>query len=227
MPSVAPSYLIEISTSASTVPEYVWDAWRAHARDSNVMLPHAENARHQESTGHKSNGLWISCAPSTAYRAPAVDFVLSCTAGSLGSYPLFIFTPLPLDELDNDYVYPRLLALADALRTAVPVERVFSVFAPETITRLFVSIWTEITGVPLAPSAEYYAAKISYCTKQSLRPRSISLLPGVEYDLRLAMEEDTLQVAELCYGFAVESVSTGLLFNCCLAFSLCHRNPSY
>lgn len=63
-----------------------------------------------------------------------------------------------------------------------------------------------MTGIALDNEAEYYAAKISFCTKRTFRPRQSSLFPDIEYDLRPAREEDTIQAAELCHGFASESV---------------------
>jgi len=187
------------------IPTIVWDAFRANPTNSNIMLPHAERAKVQEFNGGPSEGVWISCVTFSPSSAPAVDFVLSCTANHLGAYPIFIFTTLSPAEQESDDITPRLTSLAHALLRAVPVNRVFSVFAPDSITQAFTSIWTDMTGVGLDRHPEYYAAKFSYCTKSSFRPRSNSLLPDVQYELRLAREEDSLAAAQLCYGFAVES----------------------
>ncbi|KAJ3521366.1 hypothetical protein NM688_g9025 [Phlebia brevispora] len=205
MPSVSTNYAIDTYTSALDLPDTVWESFAAFPRDSNVMYPHALKARRDEQEGRLTKGLWIVCTSTNLLSSPSVDFVLSCTDGPLGSYPVFIFTPIPPSCLDSEYVHPRLEALARALLAAIPSHRVFSVFAPDAITLMFTSLWTDLTGVLLDPEPRYYAAKITYCTKRSFRPRQTSIFPDVEYTLRLAREDDISGVAELCLGFARES----------------------
>lgn len=96
--------------------------------------------------------------------------------------------------------------LVRALQQAVPPERVFSVFAVETITHAFAAIWTQETGIPLDSEPEYYAAKFPHCTKETIRFRQTTI-SDVTYALRLATEEDIQDAAKLCFGFAAASVS--------------------
>ncbi|KAI0095041.1 hypothetical protein BDY19DRAFT_880874 [Irpex rosettiformis] len=205
MPSLLPTYTIETYTSPNSIPDSIWSAWRVNASNANVMLPHAEQYKSRTCVELPSSGLWISCT--STFPTPSVDFVLSCTSNHLGHYPIFIFTTLPPHEHTSEDVIDRLTSLATALLRSVPEKRVFSVFAPESIARIFASIWTDITGIGLdvSENPEYYSAKISYCTKLSFRPRSKSFLAGMQYELRQAREEDTLATAQLCYDFAVES----------------------
>lgn len=205
MPSVGPSFAIEVFHSATELPILVWDAFRAHPCDSNVMYPHAEKSREQERQGGSSLGLWITCTTSSTRGTPVVDFVLSCTEGPLGSYPIFLFTTISKTVQHSDYCSRRVNHITRRLVREVAPERVFSVFAPDQVTRTFASAWSAETGIRLDSNAVYYAAKSTYCTKRSLRHKADTLLPGVEYDTRPAQDRDLAACAELCYGFAKES----------------------
>jgi hypothetical protein len=208
MPSILTTYVVETHHTPNAIPEHVWASLRANPCNSNIMLPHAEAAKsHAGTENAPTSDIWISC--STASLPPAVEFVLSCTSNHLGQYPIFIFTTLSPSEQTSADVIPRLTSLANALLRSVPAQRVFSVFAPEAIASIFASIWTDITGVGLEThdNAEYYSAKLSYCTLKSFRPRRHTILPDIQYELRLANEKDLLPAANLCYGFALESVS--------------------
>lgn len=207
MPSVGPNFSIDEYRSATHLPDLVWDTFRAHPCDANIMYPHAEKSKERERMGESTTGLWITCTTSQTFATPILDFVLSCTEGPLGSYPIFLFTTIPKSEQNSDYSFRRIRCLAQRLARIVPPERVFSVFAPDQVTRTFASAWTEETGVRIDSDPIYYAAKISYCTRRSLRHKGYTLLSGVDYDLRLARDEDLAACAELCRGFAEESVS--------------------
>ncbi|KAI0348354.1 hypothetical protein BDW22DRAFT_79618 [Trametopsis cervina] len=205
MPSVLSSYAVETYNSATRIPDYIWQAMIDSPCNSNIMLPHAESAKAHAYAGQPTEGIWIACITSSPSSPRRVDFILSCTSNHLGANPIFIFTTIPPAGHASEDVTSRLTSMAHALLRSVPVERVFSVFAPDHITRTFTSVWTDITGISLAEDPEYYAAKISYCTRSSFRPRSNSSLPDVQYELRLAREDDASAVAQLCYGFAIES----------------------
>ncbi|KAF9012667.1 hypothetical protein BDQ17DRAFT_1191433, partial [Cyathus striatus] len=137
-----------------------------------------------------------------------VELVLSCT----GRYPVFIFTTLPVASLTEDFLYPRLQALAQELRAIVPIERVFSVFSLDQITVLFAEIWTSLTDVQSYANEPYYAARISFCTRRTLSKRQMTVSPGLDFDLRSAGEDDVEDIADLCYSFAAESEPFVLTF---------------
>ena len=207
MPSVAPRYFVQVYNSASSLPQGVWAIWDALPRDSNIMYPHALRMKAREAAGKQSHGVWIVCTTPSLTTSASIDFVLACTEGPLGNYPIFIFTPIAPTSLHYDHLYPRLEAIADALYTAVRVERVFSVFALEAVTTAFASIWTTKTGISLDKEPAYYAAKGTYCTRETFIPaRRQTLLPGISYDMRPARRDDAKNVADLCYGFALKSV---------------------
>ena len=202
----ASGQFVETFTSASAISDNVWEALKAKPRDSNIILPHALKSLAEEKSGELpvSNQVWIACS---SYNPRTVDLVLSCTEGPMGSYPIFIFSTRPFASLTHEYLLPRLVALARKLREAVPIKRVYSVFAPEPITQLFASLWTEATGVEGYTDEPYYAAKLSYCTKRSIVNRQTIVHADLVYDLRPAINDDILDVAELCYDFAAASVS--------------------
>jgi hypothetical protein len=197
---------VETFTSASAISDNVWEALKAKPRDSNIILPHALKSLAEEKSGElpASNQVWIACS---SHNPRTVDLVLSCTEGPMGSYPIFIFSTRPFANLTKEYLLPRVAALVSAVHNAIPVNRVFSVFAPEPITQLFVSLWTEVTGIRSYANEPYYAAKLSYCTKRSIVNRQTTIHPDLVYDLRPADDDDIMDVAELCHDFAANSVS--------------------
>ncbi|KAJ7125302.1 hypothetical protein C8R44DRAFT_782835 [Mycena epipterygia] len=187
--------------SAGALPADVWDALRSNAQNSNVILPIALKtlAREQNHEAAGRDQCWIVLRSSGA-----VDFVLSVTNGDIGTYPVFIFTTHPLRHLTSDFLFPRLIRLAEALRAAVPVPRVYSFFAPDVITKQFVEIWCSLTGVQ-GYHEPYYHAKLTYCTKRSFVNREMTTFPGLIYELRPAVEHDLQAVASLCFQFAADS----------------------
>jgi hypothetical protein len=105
--------------------------------------------------------------------------------------------------------------VARELSSHVSPQRVFSVFAAEPVTRAFANAWRDITGVGIArgrdeseTAAEYYAALLTYCDKESFKDRRLTINPNLQYDIRPACMADLPVVADLCYGFAALSVST-------------------
>ena len=209
MPSNAPQYNVEVYKSAHSLPKAAWEALYANPRGSNVILPYAKKARQSmESEPEASPNVWLVCSTFRPGSFTAtVDFILSCTEGPLGSYPLFIYTPIPATELVPLFYTPRLRNLIRKLSQCVPPERVFSVFALDPIARCFASLWTRESGIALEQDAEYYAAKLTYCNADTLQAGHLSPLHDVLYDLRPARESDVKNVAELCRDFATTSVS--------------------
>ncbi|KAJ7647819.1 hypothetical protein FB45DRAFT_209699 [Roridomyces roridus] len=186
--------------SASALPANVWAALRSNPQNSNTILPIATKslAREQE-TGTSRDQCWI-----VVHSHETIDFVLSVTNGEVGKYPIFVFTTHPIHRLTNDFLFPRLTRLADEMARVLPVERVYSIFAPDVVTKMLVEIWSSLTGVAFYPDP-YYHAKLSYCTKRSFVNRQMTTFPGLVYELRPAVETDLHAVAELCYLFAEDS----------------------
>lgn len=204
MPSALTSPQITVYHSAADLPDSIWEMFHAHARSANIVFPYAKKARRAVSSRTEGN-LWIVCASPQPGSRTSIDFVLSCTEGPLGPYPIFIFTPIPTSQLRPEFFTPRIHRLVCTLKDHVPPERVFSVFALDVVTRTFATFWTKETGISLDRDSEYYWANFTYCTRRTYKPRQHTLLPDIVYDLRPAVERDVQQAAELCYGFAAAS----------------------
>lgn len=203
VPSHLSQPVISIFSRASDFPEEVWGALESNGNDANVILPQAYKALAVETSGQLvGNYLWIACSSNGI-----VDFVLSCTPGEMGEYPVFICATLPFDRLTDAYLHPRIELLAKRLKAELPsLRRVYSVYAPDPVSKLFAEEWTRITGIAHY-SKPYYAAKITFCTRRSFVNRQTSVHPSLTYDLRPAVDSDIPAIAPLCHGFASESVS--------------------
>lgn len=206
--SMAAPYQIRLYRSAQDLPELVWNTFDLHARSANIMYPHALKCRQSDADGNaiEPGQCWIVCSTEAGNGSTSVDFVLSCTRGPLGDYPIFIFTTYPYQQLTSEAAVNRVYALAHHLSPPVPVERVFSVFAPEPLACRFAAIWKEYKGIDRV-LPEYYAAKLTYCSRENFRSGEHPVPAGTTVCLRLANDYDIPKVAKLCYGFAAESVS--------------------
>jgi hypothetical protein len=211
MPVTTNKFIVQTYHSALSLPPSVWDFFASSQRHTNVIYPMAKNLIQQERNGVSlsPDTFWMTCSTASSSNTdPTLDFVLSCTTGPQGTYPIFICTTVLFEELRADDVHPRIEELVRVLHTTVPLERVYSVFAPEPVTRVFASLWTQYTGVPLDQDPEYYSAKLTFCTPASLRDlRAATPEPERSYILRQAVEADIPAAADLCYGFAAVSVS--------------------
>lgn len=175
---------VESYTHASDIDDAVIDALKSNEGAANTIYPFILKAKDFPRDGSQ---LWIAHFEHNGQ----VTFVLSCTRGVLGDYPVFIFTTKPPTER-KDITQP-LGQLAQALRASVAPERVFAVFSGTDVER------------------EYYRATFSYCTAATFTPSS-QLRPLPENrDLAIwlgpANESHTAKVAELCHKFAATSVS--------------------
>ncbi|KAF5385238.1 hypothetical protein D9615_001282 [Tricholomella constricta] len=204
-----PAVLSKISTptinvchSASSLPCGVWNAFKSDPRNSNIIYSHALRATQaaESSANDEHLEVWIICST-----GDEIDFVLSCTHHAMGEYPIFIFCARPCSDLVPSFVVPRIQLLANALHSCVDVERVYSVFALDLVSRIFADTWSHLAQVRYYHEP-YYAAKITFCTRRTLRVRKFTTLPDVSYDMRLAVASDIPATAKLCYGFASEAV---------------------
>ncbi|TFK56734.1 hypothetical protein OE88DRAFT_51150 [Heliocybe sulcata] len=195
-------YSVSSYKSPSQFPPYVWDALSSAERAANIVLPHALKYCEKEQLDGQ---YWIVCTTPENPHSPAVDFILSCTEGPLGTYPIFIFTTIPSPQLTSSYASPRIRGMARELHRLVPKERVFSVFAPEPITIMFADWWCRLTGISLAHNPEYYAATFSHCTRDTFINRRMTYVPGMSYNIRPAVEKDQAAIARLCKAFAATS----------------------
>ncbi|KAG8933442.1 hypothetical protein FRC02_011820 [Tulasnella sp. 418] len=149
---------------------------------------------------------WLSLWTTRGRTSSAkLDIVLSCTKGPIGDYPVFLYSNVPDECLTQDFLESRIELLVTRLKSCVSSRRVFSVFGPAPLTRAFVMAWTTATNMRHMPIADpYYAAKHTFCTRETLSSDSYGPLPA-GHSMRLADWSDLKRGAELCFGFAVGS----------------------
>ncbi|KAG5651422.1 hypothetical protein H0H81_008706 [Sphagnurus paluster] len=187
--------------SASSLPSSVWKAFEASPRNSNIIYAHAIKAYQNSSIDSPvaDGQVWIVCTTDHD-----VDFVLSCTHHSMGKYPIFIFSAHTSCDLIESFLALRMRLLANTLFENVDVARVYSIFALEQVSRVFADAWSSLTNVRRYRTP-YYAANITFCTRRTVRSRQFTVMPGISYDMRLAVASDINGAAKLCYGFAAEA----------------------
>ena len=190
-------------------------AWLlANERRANIILPHAEKLKEQEQEGTLASGqFWVtawSASPpkplSTppAHRGPHLDFVLACTEGHMGTYPLFLFSTHDIVTLPEQWLDQYMHQLAQKLMTLVDPARVFSIFGQERAVQMLCSHWSNLTG--FRPGSQpYYEASSTYCTPETFA--SSRSTPEAGHVMRKAVPSDLDQVARLCQEFAEDSVS--------------------
>lgn len=205
MPALVSKHVVRVYDHASQLPGTVWEAFRLREREANIMYPHALKSCLYD--GAPAPQFWLTCSSYAASSdgRQTLDLVLSCTEGAMGSYPIFIFANTSSRQLSPEWLRSRLDALIQRLLEHVDETRVFSVFAPEVVTREFAQMWTYHTEIGCY-SEPYYAAKLTYCTPATITRRRMTLFPDLGYVPRLAEERDLRVVAELCRGFAATSV---------------------
>ncbi|KAG6849398.1 hypothetical protein H0H93_008755 [Arthromyces matolae] len=203
MPYLPSDISVEIFSNPKQLPRDAWELLEAHPRRANVVLPQALGAG--EGFIHHNNGdssqLWMVCRTYSE-----IEFILSATDGPMGTYPIFIFTPLPYAQLmDDEHIRPCIRSLITALGATVPWSRVYSVFSVEPVALVFADEWTRYTGIRLASDPIYYAAKLSHCTSKSLDRCDSATDLSRGFVLRPAKQEDIDGIGELCYLFARDS----------------------
>lgn len=187
----------------TNISEDVWDALRDrdNAARANVILPHAEKVSSHQEFLPGSEQLWL------VYSEPAtsnIRYILSCTEGPLGKYPLFIVPIAPI-ELTPELLQGPMEAFCEGLLNEADFrrQRVFSVFSVEAVSKAFASAWEKITEIK-RKDAPYYDAFFSICTPETLvrhGPQSMD----EEIELRLAVPQDADKISQLCQEFASTS----------------------
>lgn len=197
MPSA--SSLVEVTFKASGLSPAARKALESVPIDASVILPTFYKCLELDKVGRSPlDHIWIAI-----YSRPGtVALVLSCTDGYMGAYPVFIVNTNPID--DNELASCiHLLALT--LQRHVPIERVYSVFAPIKITQLFSRMWTHLTGVQ-AEEQPYYDSKIS-CLRRGSLQQPVIPSESSTFEVGLATPADVLPIAKSCHSFAMDSVS--------------------
>ncbi|KAG2143005.1 hypothetical protein DEU56DRAFT_733420 [Suillus clintonianus] len=186
----------------TNIPKDVWDVLRAHAARANVILPHAEKVSSHPEFLPDSEQLWmVYSEPGTS----KIRFILSCTEGPLGTYPIFIVPTAPIVELIPELLQSPMEALCYALLNEANVrrQRVFSVFSVQPVAEAFASAWGKIAEIDCIKQP-YYDAIFTMCTQCTLETSVLAVAPSEEevIELRLAVPQDVDKISSLCQEFA-------------------------
>ena len=197
---------------ALDIPREVWDALSKNESAANIILPFAKKALTLPREDDDKQ-LWIALFD----ESNNVAFVLSCTKGPLGNYPIFIVSC----GSSSIEIADAMSALVSRLLQKVPPDRVFSVFSTAKVARVFTGAFEaqvrEEHGIR-AHETPYYEAAFSSCTKDTIvhltfpPPDEDDVTPGPIMNLRLASISDLEGVKRLCQGFSETSVSATPLF---------------
>ncbi|KAG1902077.1 uncharacterized protein F5891DRAFT_1217349 [Suillus fuscotomentosus] len=187
----------------TNIPEDVWGALRDrdNAARANVILPHAEKVSSHQEFLPGSEQLWL------VYSEPAtsdIRFILSCTEGPLGKYPIFIIPVAPI-QLASELLQGPMEAFCEPLLNEADFrrQRVFSVFSVEPVSRAFASAWEKIAEIKCI-NEPYYDAFFSACTPETF-VRDGSQPVDEVIELRLAVPQDAKKIRDLCQEFSETS----------------------
>ncbi|KAG8219044.1 hypothetical protein J3R82DRAFT_4800 [Butyriboletus roseoflavus] len=150
-----------------------YQVWRALSQNevaANVILPFAL-AKKASSSPDDNEQLWIALYDGKNN----VEFMLSCTKGPLGNYPIFIVACKSSAQLAQEEKHGKDLAdslslLVRCLLQNVRPQRVFSVFSTAKVTEKFAEIFEaqihQEHGIQ-ARNDPYYDATFTFCTRET------------------------------------------------------------
>ncbi|KAF8445613.1 hypothetical protein L210DRAFT_3641979 [Boletus edulis BED1] len=211
MSSVPPRRAVAYN-HASDLPAEFWAALRQNEPAANTILPFAKKAL-DFPRDDSNDQLWI-----IQYEGAGndVEFVLSCTRGLLGNYPIFVYTPKSSAQLtqEGNHVVDSMLQLVLCLLGKVPPQRVFSVFSVALVAETFADIFEAQThqthGIRALKDLRdlYYDATFTFCTRETLNMTSAPLSSESE-DFLIALRRADISHLEgikvLCKGFSCTS----------------------
>ena len=177
--------------------------------ESDVNSWWKQRTRTTQSTAARSRvkpnePFWLTVWTSpTSFLPPTLDIVLACVRGSLGDYPIFLWTPKTPAPISSSWFMPRTELLAARLADIVPPQRVFSVFGMTPLVKSFTRCWSDLVKCPIELEP-FYAAHYTYCNLETFK-EAIHSLPSGD-NIRRANVEDVVAVAKLCKEFADDSV---------------------
>jgi hypothetical protein len=202
------AFAINVYDSSLHIPDYVIAAMQHNEPAANCTLPILLKSRLFESHNQipPQKQVWVVCTSKESAGEVLVELVLSVTEGYIDSYPPFFFSSIPSQRLTQDFIQPRMEAMVRALSGAVPRTRVYAVYGPDILARAFAWSWTYITGVQNYVNSPYYAAKLSFCTRQTFKSRPPPLRDGLIAEIRPATVGDIPELGQSCFGFAADSV---------------------
>ncbi|KAG9314077.1 hypothetical protein JVU11DRAFT_4858 [Chiua virens] len=186
---------------AADLPPIVLEALERNEGPANIVLPFALKAKHFPRVGGNDQ-LWVTLEDDNSGE---VEFVLSCTKGTLGNYPIFIYTTKPSAQLDQevDVLDTYMLQLVHCLlnEAMVLLEGFAKVFEEQTRQEHGIQAHEDL----------YYDATYSFCTSETLINKSSDVFSpfpeseDVSIALRPADESHLAGVAKICKAFAATS----------------------
>ncbi|KAG1745115.1 uncharacterized protein EDB91DRAFT_1080608 [Suillus paluster] len=183
------AHLVREYFSASNLLEAVWKTLYSHTAAANIILPHAEKVLKAEKQSQTvGSQLWLVCF------SPRIGSILSCTEGPLGAYPIFIFTPIPFNELVGKDLDTSLSILCHALLPVVGRQRVFSFF-----------LLCDRSQKPSSDTRGSCIAKGFLQAQHVTLHESSRTSQNTAVDLRRASLKDIDRVAILCRDFSATS----------------------
>jgi ribosomal protein S18 acetylase RimI-like enzyme len=208
VPQVSSQLYTTVFTDPREMIQVLGAQLESRAKESNIVYSHAYKLASQmwsgEPTDIAPDQYWIACY-SRQNQTTTLELVLSCTEGSLGAYPIFIYSHRAPSNgtLSPPHLSACVSALATALYDLVPATRVFSVFSLTRITHAFSAAWTTLTDniYPIIPNP-WYSATSSYCTTETFRGARVETGVTSGHVMRKATIEDLDQCANLCEVFA-------------------------
>jgi hypothetical protein len=216
MPSMIPTRQARAYHHSSDLPNDVWRMLSQNEAAANVVLPFAKKALNFPRGGGREH-LWIALYDYTNN----VEFVLSCTKGPLGNYPIFIVASkssaqIAQEEKRGKNISDSLLSLILCLLNEVPPQRVFSIFSIAKVAEKFAEIFEAHTREEYGIQAvqdPYYDATFTFCTSETLKKPldALSSFPGsddVVIALRRADMSHLKEVKAMCKAFSETSVGT-------------------
>ena len=197
---------------ASDLPKDVWDALSQNEAAANVIYPFAKKALDFPRGDHEQ--LWIALYGPTN----TVEFVLSCTKGPLGNYPIFIVpskssAQIAQEKKRGENIADSLSPLVLCLLQEVPPQRIFSVFSIARVAETFAEILEAHTHQEYGIQAfkdPYYDATFTFCTSETLEnaPGSFPGFDDVVIALRRADMSHLMEIKAMCKEFSETSVGT-------------------
>lgn len=191
-------------------------------RSSNIILAHAlkhisaeaaltgcqfltqsEVALDAPSSDELNDSLWLTVWSTSPQGVAHLEIALACHRAGQHELPVFVWATQPKMLSSSQWLAPRVAALADHLASCVPPTRVFSVFGMTALVRAFSKHWTSLTGFTVEPQP-FYAAYLTYCTKETLTEPNADLPFG--HVIRRGLMCDIEDIARLGKVFADDSV---------------------
>jgi hypothetical protein len=164
------------------------------------MYPHAKREFSNPSPSGRNAWIVVEAADG---KQSSIQYIASVTEEETHCYPLFIFTTQDVSRMSRAQIEAPVREIIRALSRSVPIQRIFSVFAPTRITNVFANMWSETTDIDIVQEP-YYDATFSACTPETLSARPAPLEGPYQWELRRGEIEDIPAIAELCYDFASE-----------------------